>query len=343
MKTIHIVGGGLAGLFLGILLRRRGLPAIVLEAGDYPRHKVCGEFISGAGIGLLNRLGLVPSLKSLGLESAATSQFFMEGLASPKMNLPEPAWCLSRWSLDAMLAGEFRRLGGVLRTGIRHRQKESDEGWVHASGRRRAPSKRAPWVGVKFHLDSMSLLADLEMHFQDGAYVGVCRVEAGRVNICALVPRHQLAAGLSENPVRAIAQTFSASLSDRLRGKEMVADSLVTVAGLDYLSTADGIQTGVCLGDASGLIPPITGNGMSLALESAALAATPLEAWARGHLDWDGVCREVRLRTQARFSKRLLYARWLQRILLSDSVRANRRFLMSRLPLFLPLAFRLTR
>jgi len=189
----------------------------------------------------------------------------------------------------------------------------------------------------------MPLMADLEMHFQSGAYVGICRVEEGRVNVCALVPRHKLSAGLSEDPVSAIALTFSASLRDRLQGKEMVADSLVTVAGLDYLSSADGGQTGVCLGDARGLIPPITGNGMSLAFESAALAASPLEAWARGYLEWDGVCREIRLRLQSRFSRRLFYARWLQRILLSESVKANRRFILRRLPLLLPFAFRLTR
>ena len=343
MKTITIVGGGLAGLFLGILLRRRGLPVIILEASDYPRHKVCGEFISGAGIDLLKRLGFEASLKSNGLEFATTSQFFMEGCASPRMFLPESAWCISRWSLDAMLADEFRGLKGTLRTGFRHHQKDLGEGWVDAGGRRRAPSARAPWVGMKFHVASMPLKADLEMHFQDGAYVGICQVEAGRVNVCALVPRNKLSSGLIEDPVRAIGLAFSASLRDRLKGKEMVADSLATVAGLDYISSETGVPTGVRLGDSRGLIPPITGNGMSLAFESAALAATPLEAWSRGHLEWDGLCRKIRLRMRSRFSQRLFHARWLQRILLSNSVKANRHFLMRRLPLLLPLVFRLTR
>ena len=57
-KPITIVGGGLAGLTLGIGLRRRGVPVTVWEAGHYPRHRVCGEFISGRGQETLSRLGL---------------------------------------------------------------------------------------------------------------------------------------------------------------------------------------------------------------------------------------------------------------------------------------------
>ena len=57
-RRITIVGGGLAGLTLGILLRREGIEATVIEAGKYPRHRVCGEFISGHGRRILNELSL---------------------------------------------------------------------------------------------------------------------------------------------------------------------------------------------------------------------------------------------------------------------------------------------
>ena len=58
MKRISIVGGGLAGLSLGVALRRHGIPVILFEAGSYPRHRVCGEFISGLSKATLNTLGL---------------------------------------------------------------------------------------------------------------------------------------------------------------------------------------------------------------------------------------------------------------------------------------------
>ena len=56
-KPITIIGGGLAGLTLGIGLRQREVPVTIWEAGNYPRHRVCGEFISGNGQAVLERLG----------------------------------------------------------------------------------------------------------------------------------------------------------------------------------------------------------------------------------------------------------------------------------------------
>src|SRR5579883_1488023 len=80
---ITIVGGGLAGLTLGIGLRQRGVPVTVWEAGHYPRHRVCGEFISGRGQETLARLGLREKLEQAGVISARTAAFFSVRAASP--------------------------------------------------------------------------------------------------------------------------------------------------------------------------------------------------------------------------------------------------------------------
>ena len=63
-KPIQIVGGGLAGLTLGIALRKKEIPVAIFEAGNYPRHRVCGEFISGRGLEIRRRRQqLVPALQ----------------------------------------------------------------------------------------------------------------------------------------------------------------------------------------------------------------------------------------------------------------------------------------
>src|SRR4051794_13558242 len=119
LKPITIVGGGLAGLTLGIGLRRAGVPVSVREAGGYPRHRVCGEFISGNGPAVLEQLGLREPIEQAGAFRAATAAFFAGPEASPVRALPSPALCLSRHRLDALLAGEFQRLGGELQENMR--------------------------------------------------------------------------------------------------------------------------------------------------------------------------------------------------------------------------------
>src|SRR5579863_2602966 len=94
---VTIIGGGLAGLTLGIGLRQRGVPVTVQEAGDYPRHRVCGEFISGGGQVVLERLGLLPQFHNAGAVYARTAVFLSGAAKSPVRKLATPALCLSRY------------------------------------------------------------------------------------------------------------------------------------------------------------------------------------------------------------------------------------------------------
>src|SRR5277367_5183341 len=98
-RQITIVGGGLAGLTLGIGLRQHEIPVTILEAGAYPRHRVCGEFISGRGQKSLMRLGLADWLARQAAVYARTAAFFTASRTSGPRSLPTPALCLSRFVL----------------------------------------------------------------------------------------------------------------------------------------------------------------------------------------------------------------------------------------------------
>jgi len=189
-KPIVIIGGGLAGLALGIGLRRRGLPVTIWEAGHYPRHRVCGEFISGRGQATLERLGLKTLLLDAGAIPGRTAEFFSSKVAGRARALPEPALCLPRWLTDSLLAGRFRELGGELREAERWRDAAVPEGIVFASGRRlQAVVDGCRWFGLKAHALNVSTDADLEMHVSSGGYVGLCRQPGGVVNVCGLFRR----------------------------------------------------------------------------------------------------------------------------------------------------------
>src|ERR1700704_2911633 len=164
MKPITIVGGGLAGLSLGIGLRQRGIPVLVWEAGHYPRHRVCGEFISGRGQDTVARLGLRDAFIQAGAVMARSAAFFSTRTKSPVRPLTEPALCLSRFAMDALLANQFRKCGGGLGEKQRWQGEWVQEGIVRASGRRMQPVENGwRWFGIKVHARNVPLVADLEM------------------------------------------------------------------------------------------------------------------------------------------------------------------------------------
>src|SRR5215831_5087085 len=152
MKPITIIGGGLAGLTLGIGLRRKGIPVTVLEAGEYPRHRVCGEFISGRGQEVLGRFGLLEETKERSGTSARTAAFVIGNKCGPLRALNQPAICISRFKLDALLAHRFQVLGGELRMNTRAALDRMGEGFIRATGRRPAPvNDDWMWYGLKIH------------------------------------------------------------------------------------------------------------------------------------------------------------------------------------------------
>lgn len=298
MKPITIVGGGLAGLALGIFLRREKIPVIIHEASRYPRHRVCGEFISGEGRNIL--LALVG--ESLAAREATTSFIFLGDRAPLQMRLKENALCASRFDLDDCLAHHFEQLGGELRTNSRFDPPDIP-GLVHASGRRRAKVKGGHLVGLKAHATGVNLSADIELHFAPDRYVGICRLPGNQVNVCGLfharVPISDWRKLLSEN-------------IPTLQNADWQPNSFCAVAAITL--DRDFSEHKFAIGDAAAMIAPLTGNGMSMAFESARLAAPTLVKYARDKISWsETILLHHRIWLRA-FRPRLRWAHFTQRL-----------------------------
>lgn len=320
LQPITIIGGGLAGLALGIGLRQRGVPVTIWEAGQYPRHRVCGEFISGNGPAVLERLGLRALLENAGAIQAQTAQFMNGHCCSPVRTLP-PALCLSRFDLDHLLAVEFQRLGGALLANQRH-AGAAREGTVRASGRRAQPTDHGwRWFGLKVHARQVPLAADLEMHLSPHSYVGITRINNEEVNVCGLFRARpgQKPGGAKSEPLRGWPGTL---LADRLQRAEFNEESFCSIAGLSLKPRYALERTELCIGDALTMIPPATGNGMSMAFESAEFAIDPLARFSRGEMTWSEARHCVARACDAAFARRLAWARWLQALLFSPLVRS---------------------
>lgn len=322
-QPITIVGGGLAGLTLGISLRQRGVPVSVLEAGNYPRHRVCGEFISGRGLALLQQGELNEVLAQAGGRIAQIVQFFVGNRSFSVRPLPRPALCLSRFSLDALLAKKFQQLGGDLRCETRWADTSQSWGVVRASGRRAQTEQGGSrWFGLKAHARNVPLQADLEMHFAANSYVGLCRLPDGEINICGLFRRTRTDAPLPRNAVERLCVESSEVLSERLRDAQWDDESFCSVGGLPFRGTLESNRAECCIGDALAMIPPVTGNGMSVAFESARLALGPLTEYAEGRLDWERARQTIAHSCRAAFGSRLLLASCLHAMLFQKKVRS---------------------
>ena len=314
-EPIEIVGGGLAGLGLGLALQRAGVPTVVFEAHDYPRHRVCGEFLTGLDAETVAQLGLTPLLA----DACRLRRVTWHRRERPiyAHTLPAPALGLSRHALDARLAETYVAAGGDLRVRVRVPPEPAPAGRVFALGRRRRPS---PWIGLKAHVRGLHLSGDLEMHLGDRAYVGLSGVEGGRVNVCGLFPRRPAApeehAGTGFTVLlRHLRAAGLPGLARRLETADLVDGSFCAVASLSFL-WGQPTPGRLCLGDSFAMTPPFTGNGMAMALQSAVIARDPLLAWQHGELDWPAAAGVANQRLRQRFRSRLTAANVLHPFLL---------------------------
>jgi flavin-dependent dehydrogenase len=313
MRPVEIVGGGLAGLGLGLGLRTHDVPVTIFESGDYPRHRVCGEFITGLDRKTCEELQINPILER-SLPSLSVTWFETEGRAT-RHTLPEPALCLSRYLLDESMAQLFTSMGGKL---VRRSRGETiaKPGRVLCFGRR--PDATSPWIGLKQHFYNLDIYDDLEIHFGNNTYVGLTRVENQRINVCGLFPRGQRTNSHENVLIDHVKAAGLRELSDRLAAATALKDSACAVAGLNYGTHSNQSPS---LGDSRGLIPPFTGHGMTIALQSAALATGTLRRWSKGEIEWNEAVVNLEQQIGRHLHRRLSLARLSHQWLLNPAKR----------------------
>jgi 2-polyprenyl-6-methoxyphenol hydroxylase-like FAD-dependent oxidoreductase len=313
MKEIEIVGGGLSGLSLGIALRAHGVPVLLREASSYPRHRVCGEFINGVTEETLDVLGILPVFHDA-LRHHAT-RWWMGNRRILEAKLPRPALGMSRWEMDERLRRVFQGAGGILRTNDRAQALPRD-GLVWSAGRHL--EKKSQLLGLKAHFEGVELDGFLEMHIGEGTYLGLTPITAdgSRVNVCGLFKRGPRTKGV--NPiVDALRQSGLPALADRIAVATMDPKSLTGISGFNLGS--QGGRSELCtLGDAERMIPPFTGNGMSMAFESAECALPHLLHYSCGDGAWEETREGIRASLNERFQKRVQLALGLHRCLTSE-------------------------
>ena len=221
-----VVGGGLAGSTLAACLARQGRDVLLVERGDFPRDKLCGEFLSPESQAILKRLDIFDRLTEVEPASIRQARFVGRSGRTVSLRLPAPAHGITRKRLDSVLFEMAAQAGAQTWTQaeVRHLQPQPGGGHrveirradgavaevtartvICAHGRRGRPDhalartfvgRRHPFIGLKRHhrpapsADGRALAASLEDHVEiypfDGGYCGMSFVETGEVNVCLL-------------------------------------------------------------------------------------------------------------------------------------------------------------
>jgi len=336
-----VVGGGPAGAAIGILLARSGREITLLEKSVGIHDKVCGEFLSGEAVQYLAQLGL--DLLELG-----AAPLFGVRLAPNKCvaecELPFSAVSLTRRNLDEALLELARREGVDVRRGVRaDGLQRVDSGWsarvadgepIHAryiflaTGKHDVAGWRRP-KGIQNNLVAFKMYFALDRRQQEalrgwvelclfpGGYAGLLLTEDGSLNLCLLVNRATLqSCGNDWQKLLAQILNYSEHLAERLERARPLLERPLALSSIPYGMLLRGAEPGLWrLGDQTAVTPSFCGDGISIALHSARVAA---ELYLHGRTP-----AELALRLQHELRSPIAVATTISRLMIATPALAN--------------------
>ncbi|HMI03958.1 MAG TPA: NAD(P)/FAD-dependent oxidoreductase [Pedobacter sp.] len=303
---VVIAGGGLAGLTCAIHLLQSGVGVILIERTVYPHHKVCGEYISNEVLPYLSVLGIDP-FKSGAVPINRLS------FSSPKgeeisCRLPLGGFGLSRYVLDHLLYEKALELGCKMITdtvGSIVFKDDSFEIFTNASGafkaglvigaygKRAVPDQklarpfirqRSPWLAVKGHYSGNFPDGLVGLHNFDGGYCGVSKVENGVINICYLTDYENFKVYKNTNEFEHQVLYKNPLLRNVFEQSNALFDAPLTISQVSFDAKEAVYDHVLMIGDTAGVIHPLCGNGMAMAIHSAKVCAELCVEYLEGGL-----------------------------------------------------------
>ena len=341
--NVLIIGGGLAGLTAAIHLAEKGLSVCLLEKERYPHHKVCGEYVSNEIMPYLNSLGISVTEMSVPIDTLQLSTVSGQSL---EMELPLGGVGISRYALDNCLYKRAQELGvtfvfqvvtsirfitNVFRCIDKNEAEYEAEIAIGAYGKRSLIDKqlnrdfisqKSSWLGVKCHFEYLDFPNNkVALHNFNGGYGGLSRTETGAVNFCYLASYESFKKYKSIDAFNSEVVRKNPYLEEFLSKAKPIFDSPLTIAQISFAPKKTIENHVIMCGDAAGLIHPLCGNGMAMAIHSAKIAAESiLEYFDKEECDRKRLELDYTAEWKENFSKRLATGRKLQSVLLNESL-----------------------
>jgi flavin-dependent dehydrogenase len=332
---VAVIGAGPAGSTLAALLAARGRSVALIDRDSFPRDKLCGEFLSYDALPLLDELGVLAEIDARGAPQIARCRV-VGARRRYEFDFPTPARGVSRFFLDDLLFRTAIQRGATAITGSaglkaaanddeRRRSVTVDDTIVRPRiiagawgrwgrfdqqlGRAFVHDRSHRHFGFKRHYRGRSDRDVIELYSFHRGYLGVSNVESDIVNVCGLVHADRL------TNHKGRWDSFVETLRDEEQRLDVLYGAL-TPAQENFLSSEpvifrarSAVEHNIfMIGDASGVIDPLTGNGMAMAIQSA-FAAAPFIERVLGGENRANVENEYRERHRALFASRIKWSR----------------------------------
>jgi len=311
LYDIGVVGGGLGGLTMAIQAAQQGLSVVLFEKEQYPFHKVCGEYISNESWSFLERCGVplsewnLPQISKLSISDNIGKQYHFQ--------LPLGGFGISRYKLDNALYEIAIKLGVIVFTQTKVNDvyfnndqfeicaddfKSNAKVVVGSFGKRtnldvkwkrnfiqQKPSKISNYIGVKYHLKYPQSLDTISLHNFNNGYCGISAIEDGQYCCCYLTTANNLTnSGNSIEKMENEILSSNKQLAHIFSTAEILYKQPLTISQISFEKKEQVINHILFVGDAAGLITPLCGNGMSMAMNAAHLALIQIKRFLNNEI-----------------------------------------------------------
>jgi flavin-dependent dehydrogenase len=336
LKKVAIIGGGLAGLISGIELAKKGVPCVLIERKEYPFHRVCGEYISNEAVPFLKNAELYPEA----LNPTRIEQFQISSIRgqSATMPLDMGGFGVSRFAYDNFLFQKAQAFGVVFHANTEAEAVTFHEGKfniktssntveadvvIGAFGKRSKMDmsldrdfiqKRSPYVGVKYHVKTEHKDGVVALHNFKGGYCGIANIEDGKTNLCYLAKREML---LQSGNVSAMEEEILCAnpmLSQIFKNSDFITKKPLVINEISF-ETKNPVEKHILMaGDAAGMITPLCGNGMAIAIRSAKITSELVFEFCENKISRQELEQRYATSWRTVFSQRLRTGRMVQRL-----------------------------
>lgn len=300
---VVIVGGGLAGLLSAIKLSRTGFSVCLIERKNYPFHRVCGEYISNEVVPYLKSIDVYPEH----LSPSSINQFQLSAINGKSSFLPLDlgGFGISRYVFDKFLYEEALKVGAkvIVNTEVSDVVFEEDAFEVFYSSeslkarvvigsfgkrskldvslKRSFINKRSPYVGVKYHLRDEFPNNLVALHNFEGGYCGINKIEDNKTNLCYLVHRSMLKKHGNIEALEKNVLYKNPHLKELFTNSEFLFDKPETINEISFETKEPVLNHMLMVGDAAGMITPLCGNGMAIAIHASKIAGELVEKFLK--------------------------------------------------------------